>query len=341
MNEPQIEQARILPIVEGTSRPLWSVMIPTYNCASYLRQTLESVLSQDPGPDWMQIEVIDDHSTCDDPQAVVKELGQGRVNFYQQPQNVGYIRNFETCLQRSRGHLVHQLHGDDYVRDGFYRKMQALFEQNARLGAAFCRSITMDQQGNWQTLSRLEQPTSGILTNWLEQIASEQRITTPSIVVRRSVYEHLGGFDRRIVCCGEDWEMWVRIASHYQFAYEPEPLAVYRFKPLESLAASRIHQIMQDMRMATEIVRSYLPKHLPPEVADQLLSQARESYAFWSLEVARKMLLKGNTGVGMALLKESLESSYSPKVIARVGRLLLKAGLYQVRQRLGLAMNPS
>ena len=37
---------------------------------------------------------------------------------------------------------------------------------------------------------------------------------TPSIVVRRSVYERLGSFDRRLVCA-EDWEMWVRIAAHY------------------------------------------------------------------------------------------------------------------------------
>ena len=43
-------------------RPLWSVMIPTFHCARFLRQTLESVLSQDPGPDVMQIEIVDDCS---------------------------------------------------------------------------------------------------------------------------------------------------------------------------------------------------------------------------------------------------------------------------------------
>jgi hypothetical protein len=33
---------------------------------------------------------------------------------------VGHIKNFETCLQRAQGSLVHLLHGDDYVLDGFY-----------------------------------------------------------------------------------------------------------------------------------------------------------------------------------------------------------------------------
>src|SRR2546423_1107808 len=43
------------------ARPFWSVMIPTYNArADYLEETLRSVLRQDPGPEQMQIEVLDD-----------------------------------------------------------------------------------------------------------------------------------------------------------------------------------------------------------------------------------------------------------------------------------------
>src|SRR3954452_4019788 len=96
------------------ARPFWSVMIPTYNCAKYLAQTLTSVLAQDPGPKIMQIEVIDDHSQ-DDPATIVAEVGRGRIAFHQQPGNVGHIRNFDTCLQRAKGRIVHLLHGDDFV----------------------------------------------------------------------------------------------------------------------------------------------------------------------------------------------------------------------------------
>jgi len=90
-------------------------MIPTFNCADYLRITLQSLLDQVPGPDEMQIEVVDDCSTKDDPEAVVQELGRGRVQFFRQPRNVGAIENFNTCVRRSRGHYVHLLHGDDLV----------------------------------------------------------------------------------------------------------------------------------------------------------------------------------------------------------------------------------
>jgi cellulose synthase/poly-beta-1,6-N-acetylglucosamine synthase-like glycosyltransferase len=50
----------IPPVPEGVSRPFWSVMIPTFNCARFLRTTLESVLQQNYPPQAMQIEVVDD-----------------------------------------------------------------------------------------------------------------------------------------------------------------------------------------------------------------------------------------------------------------------------------------
>ena len=54
---PQID-----PIAEDSGRPFWSVMLPTYNCTAIFEQTLRSVLEQDPGPDQMQIAVVDDCS---------------------------------------------------------------------------------------------------------------------------------------------------------------------------------------------------------------------------------------------------------------------------------------
>jgi hypothetical protein len=330
-------RATIAPISEEKVRPLWSVMIPTYHCAPYLRETLSSVVAQDPGPERMQIEVIDDHSIHDNPAAVVEELGHGRVGFYQQLENVGHVRNFETCLQRSRGELIHLLHGDDYVRDGFYRKMQRVFERNPGTGAVFCRYILMDEQSHWTTISHLEQPESGVLHNWLERIAAGQRIVTPSIVVRREVYEKLGGFDRRIVCCGEDWEMWVRIATHYPVGYEVEPLAVYRYKPLHSLTPSRVIQIMQDMRMAAEIIQSYLPSHLPHSIAHKLINKARESYACWPLTMAGEMLAEGNIVGGVTQIREILKSSCAPRVIARVMRQLLRCK----RRWIGRKLHPT
>lgn len=330
MNEKHPYRAAITPIPDGTPRPLWSVMIPTYNCAKYLRETLASVLAQDPGSEIMQIEVVDDHSTQDDPAAVVGELGRGRVTFYQQTENVGYIRNFETCLQRSHGKLIHLLHGDDYVREGFYRKLQQAFEQNPEIGAAFCRSLYIDEQGHWQSISPLERSESGILSNWVEQIAVGQRLTTPSMVVRHDIYEKLGGFDRRISCAGEDWEMWVRIAAQYPVWFEVEPLAAYRVKRSGSLTGNSAGtgELVRDMRKATEIIESYLPTYLPKTLADELSNKARKMYAYWAIETAQQMFAMGNLRGAITQTQEALKCSNSSEISFLVIKLLLWEGAH-------------
>lgn len=97
----------IRPVEGNGSRPLWSVMIPVYNCSPYLPQTLKSILLQDPGPEQMQIEVVDDCSTDADVAQLVMQIGKGRIDYFCQPVNVGSLRNFETCLNRSRGKYIH------------------------------------------------------------------------------------------------------------------------------------------------------------------------------------------------------------------------------------------
>ena len=120
---------QISPInISNIYRPTWSVMIPTHNCASYLCKTLTGVLNQDMGVEKMQIEVIDDHSTKDNPEEIVRNVAGNRVAFYRQPQNKGHNGNFETCLNRAHGKYVHLLHGDDIVIPDYYKRVQKIFE---------------------------------------------------------------------------------------------------------------------------------------------------------------------------------------------------------------------
>lgn len=331
MNQQHPYRPTIPPVPDSVPRPLWSVMIPTYNCAEYLRQTLASVLAQDPGADVMQIAVVDDHSTQDDPAAVVEELGRGRVEFYRQPHNVGLVKNFQTTLELSRGKLIHQLHGDDLVRDGFYQKMQTAFLENPEIGAGFCRYIMMDENNHWQYLSALEQPESGVLPkSWLELIAGFQRIQTPSIVVRREVYEKLGGFDYRLSTNAEDWEMWVRIAANYPIWYEVEPLAMYR-KHSGSITKSNVKngKYVQQLREAVKIFQGYLPK----EKADKLYKTALRNCAFNAIEIADSILAEGDMRSTINLIREALKCSRSFRVIRSAGRIILLNGTVWLWQR--------
>ncbi len=53
----------IAPVSDQSNRPFWSVMIPAHDCGPQFEETLQSVLDQDPGPDQMQIAVVDDASS--------------------------------------------------------------------------------------------------------------------------------------------------------------------------------------------------------------------------------------------------------------------------------------
>lgn len=249
----------IAPVQAGVKRPLFSVMIPAYNCTRYLREALTSVLAQDPGEDKMQIEVVDDHSTDADVRALVQEIGKGRIGFFRQERNVGSLRNFETCLNRSTGEWVHLLHGDDLVKPGFYKEIELLFNQFPEAGAAFTGYLHVNEKTEVLFPNGEMSDRPCIIEDWLSMIAEGQKVQTPAMVVKRCVYERLGSF--YAFHYAEDWEMWVRIAAHYPVAHSPRHLAKYRVHSTNITSNYFCSgQSIRDIEKAIEIVKSYLPE---------------------------------------------------------------------------------
>ena len=313
----------VAPLAAGLARPQWSVMIPVYNCAAYLRETLASVLSQDPGEDYMQIEVIDDCSTDEDVESIVRERGKGRVRYFRQHANVGSLWNFHTCLERSRGRLIHILHGDDIVREGFYQKMEDLFRQHAGIGAAFCRYAYIDETGRTLFLQDPEMDRPGILDNWLARLCERQRIQYAAMVVQREVYEQLGGFYG--VEYGEDWEMWVRIATRYDVAYTPEVLAAYR-KHHASISGNAF---ATGKNMASLVwVMNKIQHYLPLDKRNTVSRASRNFYAHYGLRVANTLWKRfkdrrGASAQALAAWSMSRDAGLLYKIIKLYTRITL------------------
>lgn len=265
-------------IITNEFRPFWSVMIPIYNGSEYLEDAIKSVLQQDAGADKMQIEVVDDCSTDADVAEIVERVGSGRVAYFRQPENVGSLRNFETCINRANGYHIHLLHCDDRVKKGFYAAMESLFDSFPQAAAAFCAHDKIDHKGTKKSTSRKEADEPCILENLLYILAERQPIQYVSITVKREVYEKLGSFCG--VTYGEDWEMWARIAKNYPVAYTPLALAEYRLHSsnisFNSLVSSKN---LHDMSYVIDKVTSYLPQ------GDQELlnRKARKNYMIYSL----------------------------------------------------------
>ncbi|TXK46772.1 glycosyltransferase [Pontibacter qinzhouensis] len=283
-------------------------MIPVYNCSQFLPETLQSVLAQQIPEHQMQIEVVDDASTDTDVEALVLSIGKGRIKYFRQEKNVGSLLNFETCLNRSTGDLVHLLHGDDLIREGYYSKMEDLLTKYPDAGAAFCRYSCINEAGRKVYHKTPEMRRDGILKNWLLTIGERQHIQYVAMTVRRKVYEKLGGFFG--VEYGEDWEMWVRIARHFPVAYTPDMLADYR-KHEASISGSKFltGEHLQDLLQAMMLIQ----EHLPDEKKQHILQKSKRYYAGYSIKIAKELWRKlHNRQVAEVQIAHALELHKSP-----------------------------
>lgn len=323
---PQIE-----PLPAGTLRPFWSVMIPVYNDARYLREALQSVLSQDPGPDRMQIEVIDNCSTKDDPETVVSELAGNRVSFHRQSRNVGAVENFNTCIRRARAEWVHILHSDDRVAPGFYDEAWGGLSCPKEIGAALCRFDHIDENGQTayygrgDHLSTLEMPMLAVLgDDFVERLLITPRIQYAAIVVRRSTYERLGGFRPALGHC-TDWDMWIRIALDTRILYEPQPYAFYRIHAAaDSARLARTGQDVVDQRLAIRLAASYVPW----QNAKAIYRSAMEAAAIEAIARARWLWTRGERAGALRQLREAMRCSLGLPILLRLAHFVTYAAAH-------------
>ncbi|HXJ34258.1 MAG TPA: glycosyltransferase [Candidatus Eisenbacteria bacterium] len=218
----------IAPVAGGLPRPFWSVVIPTYNCATYLRRTLASVLEQDRGADAMQIAVVDDCSTADDPAAVVAELAAGRVTFTRNAQNLGPTATFNACVAHATGRWVHLLHGDDMVLPGFYAECEAIVAAHPDVVMILGQVVTVDEADRWTDVIGPEPRLAGTrIADFLPLQAIQQLGQFAGVVVRRDAYERAGGFCTAFGHVA-DRDMWFRVGRLGPVWCTSRPYGVYR-----------------------------------------------------------------------------------------------------------------
>ena len=324
----------LIPDTKGSgTRPYWSVMIPSYNPrAAYLEETLRSVLAQDLGPEQMQIEVVDDCSPQGPPVELVHRIAGDRVPVHRERKNNGLAGIWNRCIERARGEWVHILHQDDIVLPGFYEHLRKGAEQSDA-GAIFCRFAMVNSKGHWMRISELYRESVGLLDDWHEAITAVQPLQCVAIVVRRAVYEHLGGF-RPQLRYALDWEMWQRIAAHYSFWFEPAILACYRMHPASASTSLMLEAVdTRDVRSVIDMSMAYHPRHRGTVLA----RRARTFWARVAIENSRHLLVEGHAGAARKQVINALRLSRSWPVLLQFGAfLILRARVAgaQVKRRL-------
>ncbi|GAB4517638.1 MAG: hypothetical protein OHK0046_24410 [Anaerolineae bacterium] len=227
---------RIPPVLEGTARPFFSVMIPTIDRPHYLRELLESILLQDPGVEHMQIMVVDNASTAADIGALVQEIGGGRVEYFRQAERVPFAENFNTCLRLSRGAYVHLMHDDDLVLPGCYAAYRAHIEQYG-CSIVLSQIIAMNDQKERLGVSNPVKVVQGIVQDTAQILWQPDTFALNTLIARRDLYEQVGGYHDGILF-GADYEICARLFEVGVVGFLPEPYVLYRFHPKQT---SRIY----------------------------------------------------------------------------------------------------
>ena len=240
-------------------RPTWSVMIPSYNPTGHLRVALESVLeAQRQLGEPMQVEVIDDASPAVDVAALVAGWGLQGVTVFRREVNGGLAACWNNCVERATGTLIHLLHQDDFIAPPFYRCMDDAAKRFPQAGMFFCRNVFL--VGDKSHLSGEEQPETGPIDDWLKRICTSQRVQCPAVVLRRSTYRQVGGFDpalRWVI----DWEMWIRVALVTPVVYVAEALATYRVHTgAETSRLKNSAMIVEDLALGMRHIRKTLTR---------------------------------------------------------------------------------
>jgi glycosyltransferase involved in cell wall biosynthesis len=199
--------------------PQVSIIIPTYNSATYLKQAIDSVLAQTHRD--FEILVIDDGST-DDTADLMNGYGAA-VRYLRQP-NHGVATARNRGIEESRGEYVAFLDADDvWLPDKLERQIEAL-EQYPGRGACYTDFFVVAPDLTVQT--RISHAQQG---HTFEALLLKGNVvgTPSSVICRREDVRQVGGFDPSF-SYGADWEMWIRLASVTEFVHVREPLVLYR-----------------------------------------------------------------------------------------------------------------
>jgi len=220
-----------------------SVVIAAFNAERWIRETIKSVLSQTYKD--FELIVVDDGSN-DATGRIVQEFGDKIRYFYQI--NLGQPAARNVGIRAARGQYIAFIDADDLWLPSKLDCQLKLIDQTGSAWA-YCDAHIFDmetQTVRWTT-SQIYTLVEGDV---LRPLLLNSFIASPTPLIRRDVFKTVGYFDesvdRRI---GEDWNMWLRIASRYPVVCLREPLAIVR-----SHSASMIRKMDLDNALSSRLL---------------------------------------------------------------------------------------
>lgn len=229
--------------------PLISVVMPCFNAQDYLREAVDSVLSQTYGQ--VELIVVDDGST-DQSQNILKSYGD-RIRVISQANQGPYpARNLG--VNASRGELLAFLDADDWWSPDCLEKLHAALAAHPQAAVAYC---------GWQNIGKdggRSDPYVPPDYELEDKAGRFLRAASPwpihAALVRRQVFDEVGGFDLDLHSC-MDYDLWLRIAVARPIVLVPEVMAFYRHHASGQITSTQWRQA----RNVWLVKRKFLREH--------------------------------------------------------------------------------
>jgi glycosyltransferase involved in cell wall biosynthesis len=200
--------------------PNISVIIPAYNCAETINETIDSVLSQT----FIDFEllIINDGST-DATLNVISQVKDLRIKVFSYT-NAGGNVSRNRGINHAVGEFISFLDADDiWTPDKLATQLQAL-KENPTTKVAYSWTDYIDENGKFVS-SGTHISLNG---NVYEQLLVKNFLENGSNpLICKDALLAVGGFDESLVA-GQDWDMWLRLAREFNFVAVPYVQILYR-----------------------------------------------------------------------------------------------------------------
>jgi len=211
--------------------PLVSVICLCYNHKPFVEECIDSVLNQTHKQ--IEIIIVDDASTDGSKEVIEKVISNHpEITFLNLKENQGSCKAFNKGLAQAKGDFIVDLATDDVLLPERIEKQLTLFDKLGRdYGVVHTNARYVDEAGNKLRDHTRYLKQKGLVRSIPEgdvykQVLCRYFISSPTMLVRKEVFDQLGGYDEQLVY--EDFDFWVRSARNWKYAYIDEELTQVR-----------------------------------------------------------------------------------------------------------------
>ena len=198
---------------------LISIVLPVYNGAKYLRESIDSVLAQT-YTNW-ELLIMDDCSTDETPEIVLEYVEKDpRIHYYRNEQNLRLPRNLNKGFSLTKGDYLTWTSDDNHYHPTALERMHAALDADPTAQFVFASCRIIDGQGIPIEYISVSQESR-------KQIVGSNPVGA-CFMYTRNAYETVGDYDPDLVLV-EDFDYWQRIFMHFDTVAVGDILYDYRW----------------------------------------------------------------------------------------------------------------